>query len=261
MPPPTVAASAYDEEYYTTCCAGAHEWSHSGGRDVAGIYKWALSTAELQPGETVLDIGTGRGELVALAAERGAKWAVGVEYSADATVLCQKTFDAHNVAGTAFAVLADARQLPVPDSSVDVVMMLDVVEHLTADELTHCLHEVRRTLSPRGRLFIHTFPTSTVYNVTYRAQRNLLPWRRRTWPANPRTAAEQSMHVNEQTPARLARALRAAGLQPATVRLGEWVYCDFVPSDAARKTYARLARHRMTARFGIANLWALARPA
>jgi cyclopropane fatty-acyl-phospholipid synthase-like methyltransferase len=254
-----VAATAYDEEYYTTCCAGAHEWSHSGGRDVAGIYKWALTTAGFAPGETLLDIGTGRGELVALAAERGARWALGVEYSADATALCRKTFEAHDVTATAHAVLADARQLPVSDGSVDVVMMLDVVEHLTAAELDHCLREVRRCLSRDGRLFVHTFPTSTVYNVTYRAQRNLVPWRRRTWPANPRTAAEQSMHVNEQTPARLARALRAAGLKPATVRLGEWVYCDFVPSDAARRTYARLARHRLTARFGIANLWAVAR--
>jgi ubiquinone/menaquinone biosynthesis C-methylase UbiE len=227
---------------------------------MAGIYRWALKTAGLQPGESVLDIGTGRGELVALAVEQGARRAIGIEYSAAATALCRQTFAAHAVAGSAVAVRADARQLPVRDGSVDLVVMLDVVEHLTEDELSRCLVEIRRSLSPHGRLFIHTFPTSTVYNVTYRAQRNVLPWRRRRWPANPRSAAEQAMHVNEQTPGRLGRSLRRAGLRGETISLGEWVYCDFVPDEGARNTYRRLARHRMTARFGIANLWAIARP-
>lgn len=259
LPPSAVAASSYDAEYYTTCCAGAHEWADSHGREVAGIYKWALATAGFAAGQSVLDIGTGRGELVALAAERGARWALGIEYSPDAVKLCRTTFDAHDIDGRAHAVLADARALPVADGSVDLVVMLDVVEHLSCEELDRCLREVRRCLAPGGRLFLHTFPTSTVYDVTYRLLRNALPWRRRSWPANPRTAAEQAMHVNEQTPRRLAASLRAAGLHPEQVRLGEWVYTDFVPVESARRTYARLARHRLTARFGIANLWAVAR--
>jgi predicted SAM-dependent methyltransferase len=138
--------------------------------------------------------------------------------------------------------------------------MLDVVEHLSPAELAAALTEARRCLRPSGRLFIHTFPTSTVYNVTYRLQRNALPWRRRTWPANPRSAAERQMHVNEQTPRRLNDALRAAGFATATVSLGSWVYTDFVPRAASRRTFERLARHSRTARFGVANLWAIARP-
>lgn len=260
LPPPAVDPSEYDTHYYTTCCAGAHEWSESHGSETAGIYKWALVQTEFAAGQTLLDIGTGRAEVVALAAEQGAKWAIGVEYSPDALELAQQTIAAHGVESTAHVVLADARRLPLPAASVDVVTMLDVVEHLTTEELARCFTEVRRCLRPNGRLFIHTFPTSTIYDVTYRVQRNILPWRRHTWPADPRLPLERLMHVNEQTPRGLARALRKAGLHPEDVSLGQWIYSDFVPSTAARKTYARLARHRLTARFGVANLWALARP-
>ena len=185
--------------------------------------------------------------------------ALGIEYSADALPLAQRTLDAHGVQDRAHVMLADARQLPFPDDSLDVITMLDVVEHLAPAELSACFREVARCLRPSGRLLIHTFPTTTIYDVTYRFQRNVAPWRRRTWPAEPRGELERRMHVNEQTPRRLARSLREAGLAPK-VGMGKWVYTDFVPSERARKTYHRLAKRRLTARFGIGNIWAIAEP-
>lgn len=260
LPAPAVDPHLYDADYYVNCCAGHDEWSSSDGRRMAGIYRWALGQVGFVAGETLLDIGTGRAEMVAHAAEEGARLALGVEYSPGALPIARKTLVARGVGPNAGVMLADARRLPLRDRSLDVVTMLDVVEHLTATELAAAFAEVARCLRPTGRLLVHTSPTSTIYNVTYRLQRNLLPWRRRTWPAEPRNSYELKMHVNEQTPRRLAAALRRAGLHPETVQLGNWVYTDHVP-EAARGTYARLARHRLTAPLGIANLWALARPA
>jgi hypothetical protein len=66
------------------------------------------------------------------------------------------------------------------------------------------------------------------------------------------------MHVNEQTAPRLGRAVRAAGFD-ARPELGEWVWTDYVPEtdERARRLYHRLARFRLTRRFGVSNLWCL----
>lgn len=260
LPAPVVAPDEYDADYYTHCCGGYEEWNASNGEKTAGVYHWALEQVGFTAGETLLDVGTGRAEVVALAAERGARLAIGIEYAAGALPLAQQTIRAHGVEANAHVMLADARRLPFPDASVDVVTMLDVVEHLAPAELAACFRDVARVLRPTGRLLVHTFPTSTIYDVTYRLQRNLLPWRRRSWPADPRNEWEHRMHVNEQSLPGLARALRAAGLTPK-VEVGNWVYTDFVPSPRARRTYHLLAKVPFTARFGVSNIWAIAEPA
>lgn len=78
------------------------------------------------------------------------------------------------------------------------------------------------------------------------------------WPADPRGAYEQAMHVNEMTVTSLRRALRQAGFADPEVWLGEWMYVDFVPEERAKLTYHRLAKRRLTARLGRGDLWARA---
>jgi hypothetical protein len=43
------------------------------------------------------------------------------------------------------------------------------------------------------------------------------------------------------------------------VRLGKWVYTDFIPDDSAKNLYLRLVAHCLTARLGVGDLWAEAR--
>lgn len=257
LPAPLVAPASYDEEYYRTCCGGYAEWSASSGTRVSGMYAGSLALANLQPGEFIVDIGTGRGELLAVAVEGGAARAVGVEYSPMAVELAHQTLVARKVpTDRVDVVLADARRVPLPDGCADLVTMLDVVEHLAPAELDAALAEVLRLLRPGGRLLVHTFPTRTLYEVTYRAQRAARRHRRRNWPADPRLPAERFMHVNEQTVPRLRRSLRRAGFAKVNVHPGIWVYADFVPDEKARRIYHRLAGHRLTRRLGVANIWA-----
>lgn len=253
MPDPAVDPSAYDDAYYQEWCAGYEEWVSSEGTAVAGIYPGFLIEAGMQPGEVVVDLGTGRGELLAVAVERGADRAIGIEYSPDAVALARKTLAAHDVTDRAEVHLADARAVPVDDGIADLVCLVDVVEHLTPDELHRALAEAHRILRPGGRVVAHTMPNRLIYDVTYRLQR-LVPGRR-GWPADPRIELERLMHVNEQTAWSLRRSLVRAGFD-ADVRLGRWIHTEHVP-ERSKGLYCRLARLGPLAHLGVADLWAV----
>jgi ubiquinone/menaquinone biosynthesis C-methylase UbiE len=256
LAPPTVSPEVYDAEYYLRSCAGSEDWVASGGKAADARYAGSLARAGLRPGDVLLDIGTGRGELLAAAIEAGAARAIGVEYSAAAVALARTTLDEHGVRDRATVIAADARRLPLPSGSVDLVTLLDVVEHLTPDELQGTLVEAHRVLRGGGRVFAHTLPTRTIYDVTYRLQRLSRPSRWKRWPADPRNDFERAMHVNEQTLGSLRRALFQAGFRRARVTRGEWIHDEFVPDEGPRRLYGRLAAHRLTRGLGAADLWA-----
>jgi cyclopropane fatty-acyl-phospholipid synthase-like methyltransferase len=258
---PAVSPELYDEGYYRNWCAGFAEWTASDGAQVAGIYPGTLTLAHLQPGEVVVDVGTGRGEMLAVAVEMGAARAIGIEYSPTAVEMARHTLDVHKVGDRAEVLLVDARAVPLEDDVADLATMVDVVEHLTPDELHSTLQEVRRILKPGGRVFIHTTPNRMIYEVTYRLQRAISSKRRRTWPVDPRKENERTMHVNEQTVTSLRRALNRAGFDSVRVRLGNWIYTDFVPEERAKKLYSYLARIPYVARLGVGDLFGEARKA
>jgi cyclopropane fatty-acyl-phospholipid synthase-like methyltransferase len=255
LPPPTVSPDAYDAAYFRETCIGADTWSESAGASVGGIYYGFLRRAQLRPGEVVVDLGTGRGDLLAAAIGEGAARAFGIEYSAAATELAAQTLRAHGIEDRAQVFLADARAVPLEDETADLVCMLEVAEHLSGQELHLALTQARRLLKPGGRLVIHTMPNRLIYTVTYRALRFVVG---RSWPSEPRGELERVMHVNELTIRELRRAIEGAGMR-AEVRLGEWIYTDFVPSPAAARVYKLLARIRPLAQFGIADIWAVGR--
>lgn len=253
LPDPAVDPAAYTEAYYREWCAGYEEWVSSEGRAVAGIYPGFLDRAGMRSGDVVVDLGTGRGELLAVAVERGATRAYGIEYSPDAVAMASKTLEAHGVTDRAEVHLADARKIPLDDGIADLVCLVDVVEHLTPDELDRALSEAHRLLRPGGRVVAHTMPNRLIYDVTYRLLRLRPRWRR--WPVDPRVELERVMHVNEQTARSLRRAFRRAGFA-TEIRLGQWVHTEHVPAPAAKRVYERLARLGPLSHLGVADLWA-----
>ncbi|HET6793745.1 MAG TPA: class I SAM-dependent methyltransferase [Acidimicrobiales bacterium] len=257
-----VPADAYDEDYYLTCCAGSAEWDRQGG--MSPMYDGYAARAAIRSGEVVVDVGTGRAEMLVAARRAGASLAVGLEYSAAAlrlagTTLAAATEGEAAVDGGCAAVAADGGRVPLRGGFADLVTFLDVVEHLTPAQLDASLAEAVRVLRPGGRVLIHTFPTRTLYEVTYRLQRLAVPGRRRRWPADPRNDAERAMHVNEQTLGGLRSALRRAGFEQVTVRPGEWLHTAHLPDGEGAALYGRLARFGPTARYGVADLWATGR--
>ena len=239
---PAVSADEYDRDYYLHTSMGADAWRESGGREVAGLYQGALAMAGMRPGDAVLDVGCGRGELVRVALELGASRAAGIDYSAAAIEMGRKTLGASVAGARGELTQGDARALPFRDASFNLVTMLDVVEHLTPAELADAFAEARRVLRPGGRIFVHTAPNRLVYDVTYKLQRISLPWRLRSWPADPRNEHERAMHVNEQTTRSLAAALRQAGFSDPLAWVGRWVYTGHLASRRAGRWYQLAAR-------------------
>jgi 2-polyprenyl-3-methyl-5-hydroxy-6-metoxy-1,4-benzoquinol methylase len=254
LAPPAVSPDAYTEEYYRHHCGPHADWSAREGAELSPYYRGAIAyRVDLQPGERLVDLGAGRGELLAAAVHAGAASAVGIEYAQAAIDLAEATLRAQGVADRARIQLGDVRATGLPGGTADVVTLLDVVEHLAPAELAATFAEARRLLRPGGRVVVHTLPNRLLYDVTYRLQRLAHP----RWPRNPRAALELQMHVNEQTRGSLRRELRRAGFADVSVAYGDWRLNHLDP--AVGRLWQRLARNPLTRPLGAADLWATAR--
>jgi ubiquinone/menaquinone biosynthesis C-methylase UbiE len=110
-----------------------------------------LAIAPLAPGETVLDIGSGGGMDLLLAARRvgaGGR-AIGVDMTAE---MRERASRAAREAGLENVEIyaGDAESLPVEDSSVDVVISNGVLNLVPNKE--QAFAEIARVLKPGGRL-------------------------------------------------------------------------------------------------------------
>jgi ubiquinone/menaquinone biosynthesis C-methylase UbiE len=212
--PDPVSAELYTLGYYTSDCEG-YELFLKGAEELPERIQEALESAGDLAGRWILDIGCGRGELVCEAAKSGA-YAVGIDYSEAAIELSRQRLEAlyGSVSERVEFRQVDAKGLPFPEGSFDVVFMVDVYEHLHPHEIEHILGEVRRVLRPGGVLIIHTGPNTWFYRSGYPlvrlAARLLL---HRKLPENLRHESDAFLHVNEQSPLSLQRGLKKAGYE------------------------------------------------
>ncbi len=112
-----------------------------------------VAVAQLHPGETVLDLGSGGGIDVLLSARRVAPGgrAYGLDGSPDMIILARENAAAAGVAGAEF-LQGHIEDVPLPDGHVDVVISNCVI-NLSADK-PRALAEAFRVLRPGGRLGI-----------------------------------------------------------------------------------------------------------
>jgi len=171
----------------------------------------ALQLAHLAPGQSLLDIACGRGELPAIASEHGV-YAIGIDFSATSLEYAQKLKvkrQAKVPAGGAMQLVrADACRLPFASDSFDRITLLDIIEHLIPSQLEMMLREVYRLLKPDGYAVLHTLPNRWVYNITFPVLHRIYP----KFAANPRSEFEKEIHVNEQDLPSLHRILKKCGL-------------------------------------------------
>lgn len=144
-------------------------------------------------GATVLEAGVGEGYGAALLAEHAGR-VVGLELDAPTAAHV-----ARRHGGTVEVVRADLQALPVPDAAVDVVVTLQVIEHLW--DQPGFLAECARVLRPGGRLHC-----STPNRLTF-SPGNALHDR----PLNP-------FHTYELAAEDLAALVERAGLDLAAMR-------------------------------------------
>jgi len=230
-----IEPDAYTEEYFRTSVEGHAEFAASGGREVSPRLRRALDLAAPGPGQRVLDIACGRGEVVLQSALRGAQ-AVGIDYAGGAIAVARESL-AHSDR-TALARM-DATRLAFREGTFDAAFMLDFVEHVYQPDLEAALRQVRDALRPGGRLIIHTSPNRVFEDKVYRywvrnvhrvviGAARVLHQKNRILnemilPAGalpPHDEFERRLHVNPQSRASLRDALRRCGFR--VVRIDHW---------------------------------------
>ncbi|MEO7366464.1 MAG: class I SAM-dependent methyltransferase [Gemmatimonadaceae bacterium] len=139
----------FGEEYYAHGRdVEARHWWNAGMRDVATEI---INLAQLPATGQMLDIGCGSGQGMHWFARLRPRWNVaGLDLGMDG-------LRAAKMIGLRAVVLGTGVSLPVADSAIDVVITLDMLQHLPLDGGDNeALHEIRRVLKPRGHLFIRT---------------------------------------------------------------------------------------------------------
>jgi 2-polyprenyl-3-methyl-5-hydroxy-6-metoxy-1,4-benzoquinol methylase len=98
----------------------------------------------------ILDLGCGYGALEYFANKRGYKNIKGIDFSEQQVALSKKL----GISGVDYGELFDSIRSK-NDSSLDLVISLDVIEHLTKEELIKLADNVYRVLKPGGGWLIH----------------------------------------------------------------------------------------------------------
>jgi SAM-dependent methyltransferase len=147
-PTRTAADDQPDAGYFEVMAdnAEAHWWYRARRELVAEVLG-----ARVEMGDVALDVGCGTGEVMSLLRRAGATTVVGTDLSPHALVhAAARDRDGGDRRGPLLA--ARAEQLPFPTARVDVVVSLEVIEHVDSD--LAALGEYRRVLRPGGTLLV-----------------------------------------------------------------------------------------------------------
>jgi ubiquinone/menaquinone biosynthesis C-methylase UbiE len=103
----------------------------------------------LVKGKIVLDIASGSGYGTAILSEQ-AKKVYGVDVSKDSIAYAKEHYGAKNID----YLVGDGNKIPLQDSSVDVVITFETIEHI--EDYEGFLYEIKRVLKPEGLLILST---------------------------------------------------------------------------------------------------------
>lgn len=239
--PERVEPDVYTDDYYLTNCHGYEDFVVSNGRKVGPRFIKALALAGDLNGKRVLDVGSGRGELVVQSSMRGAD-AYGIDYAHAAVDIAARALSSlePSLRERAHVEQMDVKALRFDDSFFDVVFMMDVVEHLYPNELSAAFGELHRTIRPGGLLVMHTSPNkifeSSVY-PHYSRRINQAALKVSGWlgvrdglfnetmlPTGrefPHDEYEREMHINEHTAPKLRTEVEGNGFTVRTTEFWE----------------------------------------
>lgn len=208
----SVSSEIYDKKYYLTVCPGSEEFKKSGGKKLHLRLKKLLCKLPISKFTKILDVGCGRGD-VTLYLGKNSKEAVGIDYSKEAIKLANSTKENFPLAirkKIHYRVM-NIKKISFPDNYFNVVICVDVLEHLYRDEAEQALREIKRVLKKDGVLFLQTGMNKLLYDFVYKYY--IFPVNRivtkidqfvrrinyESLPKDPRTIDEKKQHVNEPT--------------------------------------------------------------
>jgi ubiquinone/menaquinone biosynthesis C-methylase UbiE len=137
-------SSHYDREYFT-----GHLLRYKGPVYSQRVKNVKRFLGEVR-GKQVLDLGCGVGFFSDMCRAAGAQVS-SMDFSMEALRFCREEYE-----GSLRLVQADAAHLPFPDAAFDVVIMNDIIEHLTARMGRAMLEETHRVLRQGGCCVLDT---------------------------------------------------------------------------------------------------------
>jgi GT2 family glycosyltransferase/ubiquinone/menaquinone biosynthesis C-methylase UbiE len=127
----------------------------SGQIEIEHVHRY-LVAREFCRSKTVLDVASGEGYGAALLSQVALN-VTGVELDQAAVEHARKSYPRHNLQ----YCVGDAKKMPMPDKSVDVVVCFETLEHIA--EHDEFFDDIQRVLRPAGLLIIST-PERDVYS-------------------------------------------------------------------------------------------------
>ena len=157
--PEALPPDIYDRTYYLHHRGGSAEFLRSRSAELCDSHTFALSLTQLGESDRVLDVGSGCGE-VSLNAALTAGSVLGIDFAPDAVELAMEAKSTYpmEIQGKVDFLVTDVEAFEYESHSYDVVFFLDVIEHLYQHQIDSVLAKLFDTLTPGGRLIVHTWP-------------------------------------------------------------------------------------------------------
>jgi ubiquinone/menaquinone biosynthesis C-methylase UbiE len=121
--------------------------------DQVALRSFILAQSDLQPGETVLEIGCGTGRLLPELARATGKTGrvIGLEPQPLFAKEAERFILEEKQSATTKVLTGGAEDIPLPDASVDICVAQTVLIHIPSDKFPKVFSEVKRVLKPDGR--------------------------------------------------------------------------------------------------------------
>ncbi|MBV21957.1 MAG: hypothetical protein CMI57_00450 [Parcubacteria group bacterium] len=238
-------------------------------------FEHAVNMAKLRSGMKILDIGSGRGDIV-LASARKNVYSYGIDYARDAIEIAKVAKQSLPIHLASFFLVhqASADTLPFKENTFDKIFFMDVAEHLPPSDLLQCFKECKRTLKEDGELIIHTSPNRWYNDFGYPFWEQPINkilnrvFKQNLLTREIRNEMDLKVHVNEQTIISLKDYLRKAGFQPK-IWLGD-EYIKPLKKSSLKEKFLELARQVVCHFFPFSlifplnlffsnNIWAIAK--
>lgn len=247
MNKPTADQKIYDTDYFLQRCGGFEFFQRYGHKVLKPSMQGAIIEAKLKPSDRILDIGFGRGELVAHLTDKGFD-ATGIDY-AEAAVKCAQELYPQGK----FHHLTSDQQF-FEAESFDKIFVLGTIEHLDEPTIVKTLQEIKRLLRPGGLCIVTTCTNQLYYKVwTYKWRQQIASVLRKIGlnvrsPRPVKSEEDESMHVNEKSYFSLKRSMESINLsyvikpRPNPQIIARELYGDILPEGFPLKAKSHLVQ-------------------
>lgn len=208
----------YTEEYFLGSATGHDEFMAFKGKydQLIDKFRMVIRLLDLNPGDSFLDIGCGRGELVIHHALNGGE-STGVDFSPEAIKLArEKTEELQAECSFIVSSFEDIDE----SAKYDKISSIDFIEHISEEEGKLFFKKCYNLLKPGGRLLIYTYPNTIRRRYGYRLIRFLSILKGKPAPKKePDTVSShyKQYHLNEQNYYTLRKSALIAGFRKVKV--------------------------------------------